>query len=71
MQAALRIVGAMVLAGLLGLAVGLGAGWLTLGRETAVPDELRQILEDTAADNAATLAAIQSWRNANPPLPTL
>ena len=40
MQAVLRVLGAMVLAGLLGLALGLGTGWLTLGRETAVPDEV-------------------------------
>ncbi len=38
MQALVRIVAAMVLAGLLGLAVGLGLGWLTLGRQGAAPD---------------------------------
>ena len=40
MQAAMRILGAMVLAGLMGLALGLGAGWLTLGRGATVPDEV-------------------------------
>ncbi len=40
MQAAMRILGAMVLAGLMGLLLGLGAGWLTLGRGATVPDEV-------------------------------
>lgn len=40
MQAALRILGVVVLAGLAGLVVGLGAGWLTLGRGATVPDEV-------------------------------
>ncbi len=39
MQTVVRIVAAMVVAGLLGLALGLGAGWLTLGRVGAAPDE--------------------------------
>lgn len=40
MQAVLRIVGAAVLAGLVGLALGLGAGWLTLGRGAVAPDDV-------------------------------
>ncbi len=39
MQAMLRIVVVVVLAGLVGLGAGLGAGWLTLGRGAVAPDE--------------------------------
>jgi hypothetical protein len=37
-----------------------------LAADPAVPEELSKILAGTADDNAATLALIQSWRNAHP-----
>ena len=32
----------------------------------AIPADLAQILNDTASDNAATLAAVQAWLAAHP-----
>lgn len=39
MQAVVRVLVGVVLAGLAGLVLGLGTGWLTLGRGTDVPDQ--------------------------------
>ncbi len=56
MQAVLRIVGATVLAGLVGLAVGLGAGWVTLGRGATVADEVPVAAAPLAPDVALPAA---------------
>jgi len=37
-----------------------------LASDPAIPADLAQILNDTAADNAATLAAVQAWLAAHP-----
>lgn len=37
-----------------------------LSRDPSVPEQLKTILADTEADNAATLAAVQAWLAAHP-----
>lgn len=37
-----------------------------LANDPAIPPDLKKILADTAADNAATLAAVNAWLAAHP-----
>lgn len=37
-----------------------------LAADPSIPAELAKILNDTASDNAASLAAIQEWMKENP-----
>ena len=37
-----------------------------LASDPSVPEDLKQILLDTASDNQATLAAVQAWIAAHP-----